>query len=258
MAYARYVAIGDSTTEGLDDPYPEGGFRGFADRLAGDLALIEPNLRYANLAVRGRRAHEVREQQLAPALELEPDLASVVAGLNDTLRGDFDLEATATHIEAMLVAFRAAGADVITMTFPDPARVNPIARLAKARILALNERIRDSAERTGSLVVDLGSIPVASDPRLWSVDRLHANPEGHRRIAAAAAHLLGLPDAGDAWAAALPPAGRRPLTAAARAEITWAARYFVPWLIRRARGRSSGDGIVAKRPDLAPVDVGVM
>src|SRR5689334_15621887 len=126
MAYARYVAIGDSTTEGLDDPYPEGGFRGFADRLAGDLALLEPDLRYANLAVRGRRAHEVREQQLEPALELEPDLASVVAGLNDTLRGDFDLQATGDHIEAMLTALREAGADVITMTFPDPVRVNPV------------------------------------------------------------------------------------------------------------------------------------
>jgi lysophospholipase L1-like esterase len=257
MAYSRYVAIGDSTTEGLDDPYPEGGFRGFADRLAGDLALIEPNLLYANLAVRGRLARQVLEQQLEPALALAPDVASVVAGLNDTLHGDFDLEATAGDVEAMLTALRSAGADVITMTFPDPVRVNPIARLAKSRMVALNARIREAAERTGALVVDLERIPVASDPRLWSIDRLHANPEGHRRIAAAAAHLLGLPDAGDTWTAALPPAGRRGLRSAAAAEVTWAARYFVPWLIRRARGRSSGDGIVAKRPNLAPVDVGV-
>lgn len=255
MAFTRYVALGDSTTEGLDDPYPDGGFRGFADRLAGDLALLEPDLRYANLAVRGRRAYQVREEQLAPALALEPDLASVVAGLNDTLRGDFDLDATSAEIEAMLVALRDAGAAVITMTFPDPVKVNPIARLAKPRMVALNARIRELAERTGSLVVDLERIPVASDPRLWSVDRLHANPEGHRRMAAAAAHLLDLPDAGDAWAAALPPLARRGPHTALSAEISWAARYFLPWLIRRARGRSSGDGIVAKRPDLAPVEV---
>ena len=257
MAYLRYVALGDSTTEGLDDPYPGGGaFRGFADRLAGDLALLEPGLRYANLAVRGRRAHEVRAEQLGPALALEPDLASVVAGLNDTLRGDFDLDATAGEIEAMLTALRGAGADVVTMTFPDPGKVNLIARLAKARMVALNARIRDAAERTGSVVVDLERIPVASDPRLWSVDRLHANPEGHRRIAAAAAHLLGLPDAGDAWTVALPPPARRGVRDSLGAELTWAARYFLPWLIRRARGRSSGDGIVAKRPDLAPFEAG--
>jgi lysophospholipase L1-like esterase len=253
--FRRYVALGDSTTEGLDDPYPDGGFRGFADRLAGDIALVEPELRYANLAVRGRRAHEVREQQLEPALALEPDLASVVAGLNDTLRGDFDLDATAGAIEEMLVALTEAGATVITMTFPDPVRVNRIARFAKPRMIALNARIRETAERLGAHVVDLERIPVAGDPRLWSVDRLHANPEGHRRIAQAAAHLLGLPDASDGWSAALPPAPSRGLREAAAAEATWLVRYFAPWVIRRARGRSSGDGIVAKRPDLAPVEV---
>jgi lysophospholipase L1-like esterase len=255
MGFRRYVALGDSTTEGLDDPYPDGGYRGFADRLAGDLALVEPELRYANLAVRGRRAHEVRAQQLEPALALEPDLASVVAGLNDTLRGDFDLEATAGDVEAMLVALREAGATVVTMTFPDPVRVNPIARFAKPRMIALNARIRETAERTGCFVVDLERIPVASDPRLWSVDRLHANPEGHRRIAQAAAHVLGLPDSSDLWTAALPPPPPRGIAAAVAAEANWIARYFMPWVIRRARGRSSGDGIVAKRPDLAPFEV---
>jgi lysophospholipase L1-like esterase len=257
MAYRRYVALGDSTTEGLDDPYPDGGFRGFADRLAGALALVEPGLLYANLAVRGRRAAEVRAEQLEPALALEPDLVSVVAGLNDTLRGDFDLDATAGEIEAMLVAFAEAGATVLTMTFPDPVKVNPIARLAKPRMVALNARIRDTAERIGALVIDLERIPLASDPRVWSVDRLHANPEGHRRIAQVAAQLLELPDATDAWAAPLPAVTRRGLSGAVAAEVRWAVRYFAPWVIRRARGRSSGDGIVAKRPDLAPFESGV-
>ena len=255
MAYKRYVALGDSTTEGLDDPYPDGGFRGFADRLAGDLALVEPDLLYANLAVRGLRAAKVRAEQLEPALALEPDLASVVAGLNDTLRGDFELDATAGEIETMLVALSEAGATVVTMTFPDPVRVNRIARLAKPRMIALNARIREVAERVGAHVVDLERIPVASDPRLWSVDRLHANPEGHRRIAQAAAHVLGLPDASDRWAAALPPVPAPGLGRTVAAEATWIVRYFAPWLVRRARGRSSGDGIVAKRPDLAPVEV---
>ncbi|HWK27230.1 MAG TPA: SGNH/GDSL hydrolase family protein, partial [Solirubrobacter sp.] len=65
MSYRRFVALGDSTTEGLMDPLPDGsGFRGWADRLAELLALREPDLRYANLAVRGKLAWQVRADQL--------------------------------------------------------------------------------------------------------------------------------------------------------------------------------------------------
>jgi lysophospholipase L1-like esterase len=251
--FRRYVAIGDSTTEGLDDPYSDGrGYRGWADRLAGRLAELEPRLRYANLAVRGRLAGQVHAEQLEPGLALGPDLATVVAGLNDALRRGFDLDATAGHVDAMIGRLRAAGATVVTFTVPDPAPVMPIARLARPRLQALNARIRETAARTGALVLDLERHPVSSDPRLWSVDRLHANAEGHARIAAGLAHVLELPGSDPGWDAALPEAIRRRLPRVVADELTWSGRYLVPWLIRRARGRSSGDGITAKRPDLAP------
>jgi len=250
--FARYVAIGDSTTEGLDDPYPDGGYRGWADRLAGQLALANPDLLYANLAIRGRLAARVWEEQLEPALALRPDVATVVAGLNDALRRGFDLRATAGHLDAMLRGLRETGATVVTFTFPDPAPVMPIARLARPRLMALNAELRASAERCGALVLDLERLPFASDPRLWSVDRLHANSLGHERIAAGLAHLLGLPEADEGWNAPLPPAARRRPHQTAAAEVVWAGRYLVPWLMRRARGRSSGDGVTAKRPDLSP------
>ena len=32
-SFARYVAIGDSSTAGLDDPHPGGGYHGWANRL---------------------------------------------------------------------------------------------------------------------------------------------------------------------------------------------------------------------------------
>jgi lysophospholipase L1-like esterase len=249
----RYVAIGDSTTEGLDDPYPGGtGYRGWADRLAGELERRSPGLHYANLAIRGRLAAQVHAEQLGPAVALRPDLATVVAGLNDALRRGFDLDATAGHLDAMLSALRATGATVVTFTFPDPVPVMPMARPARPRLAALNARLRESAARTGTLLLDLERHPVVSDPRLWSADRLHANAAGHERIAAGLAHLLGLDGADPDWDLPLPTApARRPHHTAA-AELAWAARYFVPWLLRRARGRSSGDGIAAKRPDLAP------
>ena len=109
--------------------------------------------------------------------------------------------------------------------------------------------MRELSARHGAFVVDLERHAVASDPRLWDVDRLHANPEGHRRIAAAAAHALGLPDADEAWSAAFPD----PLAAAPPLPRRVGGNYFTPWLIRRLRGRSSGDGRVAKRPELEPV-----
>src|SRR5256885_5114861 len=99
-------------------------------------------------------------------------------------RRGFDLDATAGHLDAMLTRLRATGATVLTFTFPDPGPVMPIARLARPRLQALNARIRAGAERTGARVLDLERHRFASDPRLWSVDRLHANSFGHERIAA--------------------------------------------------------------------------
>jgi lysophospholipase L1-like esterase len=251
--FDRYVALGDSTTEGLDDPRPGGGFRGWADRLAEQLAAVNPQLLYANLAVRGRRISQVHAEQLEPALALEPDLATVIAGLNDLLHRRYDPVATAGHLETMLGELRAAGATVLTFTLPDLSSVAPLARIVRTRLMAYNEAIRAAGARSGAIVVDIAAEPVSVDPRLWSPDRLHASPLGHERIAAALAHAVGLEGTDPSWPAPLPVAPRRRPYALITAEIVWAQRYFTPWLIRRLRGRSSGDGRVAKRPELSPV-----
>jgi lysophospholipase L1-like esterase len=250
--FGRYVALGDSTTEGMDDRRPDGTYRGWADRLAECLSEANPGLLYANLAVRGRRISQVREEQLGPALALEPDFATVVAGLNDLLRRRYDPVATAGHLEAMLTALQRGGATVLTFTLPDLASVVPLARVFRPRLSAYNAAIREIGARTGAIVVDIAAEPVSSDPRLWSVDRLHASTLGHERIAAALCHALGL-DEDRSWADPLPLAGRRPPHALVAAEVTWARTYFTPWLVRRIRGRSSGDGRTAKRPELGPM-----
>jgi lysophospholipase L1-like esterase len=252
--FDRYVALGDSTTEGLDDPRPDGGFRGWADRLAEQITAVNPGLRYANLAVRGRRIPQVRDEQLAPALALEPDLATVVAGLNDLLHRRYDPIATAGHLEAMLGELRAGGATVMTFTLPDLSSVVPLARIVSGRLAAYNDAIRAIGASSGAIVVDIAAVPVSTDPRLWSPDRLHASPLGHERIAASLAHALGLDGTDRSWSDPLPTASRRPPHALITAEIIWAQRYFTPWLIRKVRGRSSGDGRSAKRPELAPVE----
>src|SRR5262249_26880533 len=116
---------------------------------------------------------EVRAEQLGPALALEPDLASVLSGLNDVLRRTVDVDAIAGEIEAMVAALRGAGADVLVFALPDPVPVNPLARRAAVHLFALNAAIRELAERHGALLIDLEFHRVASDPRLWDVDRLH-------------------------------------------------------------------------------------
>jgi lysophospholipase L1-like esterase len=252
--FSRFVALGDSTTEGMDDLRPDGTYRGWADRLAERLASDNPNLLYANLAVRGRRIYQVQDEQLAPALALRPDLATVVAGLNDLLRRRYDAAATAGSLETMLMELRGVGATVMTFTLPDLSCVSPVARIVRTRLFDYNEAIREVGQRTGAIVVDIAAEPVAIDPRLWSVDRLHASPLGHERIAGALCHALGLDPEDRSWADPLPPLARLRPHSRVASEVIWAQRYFTPWIIRRLRGRSSGDGRHPKRPELAAVE----
>jgi uncharacterized protein (DUF952 family)/lysophospholipase L1-like esterase len=252
VQFGRYVALGDSQTEGLLDPDGRGGYRGWADRFAELLAADDPHLAYANLAVRGKLLGGMRAEQLEPALALRPDLATVMGGLNDLLRPSFDADVAVGHLDAMLAALREAGATVLTNTFPALEEIAPVLRRLVPRVQALNDGIREVAARHGALLVDFAARGVGTDPRIWSPDRIHANPLGHSVIAAAFADTLGRPGH-EAWSEPLP--ARAPLSALRRAgtEARWLGTSVAPWLLRRARGRSSGDGITAKRPRLLPV-----
>jgi lysophospholipase L1-like esterase len=251
--YLRYVALGDSQTEGVGDGDDSTGLRGWADRLAEQLTAIDPGVRYANLAVRGRLAGQVHAEQLQPALRLRPDLVTVVAGVNDLIRPRFDAAEVAGHLEAMFAALSTGGARVVTLTFPDVGTIVPLARPLRPRVHDLNARIRQAAARHGVTVAETAHHPVTTDPRLWSTDRLHATPLGHQRIAAAVAHALRLPGSDDTWTHALPPRGTEAGGHTAVTELRWAATFLGPWLARRLLGRSSGDGRTAKRPELLPL-----
>lgn len=250
--YERFVAIGDSTVEGLDDPDGFGGYRGWADRLAQRLADQQGGVLYANLGIRGRTTRQVRDEQLAPALAMRPDLVALVSGTNDLLRGRFDAAALRDDVESMQRALVGIGATVVTFTLPDLSAIMPLARMLRSRLLVMNQTIRDAAAASGAIVCDFAALPVASDPRLWSGDRLHANSAGHARIAEALAHHAGL-HGGREWAEPLAGSPPHGLGVAVRAELAWVREHLAPWIWRHLRGRSSGDGITAKRPALAPV-----
>ncbi|WP_310961933.1 SGNH/GDSL hydrolase family protein [Nocardioides terrisoli] len=258
MNYFRFVALGDSQTEGLNDLAPDGSPRGWADRFAERLAATSsPQLQYANLAVRRCRAAHVRHVQLPAALSLQPDLAAVAVGMNDVLRHDFDLESAARDIEETVAALRDTGCDVLTMTFPDIGRMIPSMRWLRAREVALNERITRIARRYDVALLDLFPLAMCGDRRLWSHDRIHGSSEGHWRIAAGIAELAGLPGADAGWRR-LEPSSRRTGRAGALArDGHWALTFMAPWLGRqlgrRLLGRAPGAAPVAKRPALTPV-----
>lgn len=217
-----------------------GGYVGWSRRLAARIAAAQGSVLYANLGRRGLTTREIRERQLAPALALEPDLASVFSGTNDVLRPRFDLAAFAGDVRAIQQALRATGATVITFTLPDLSPLLPVARPLAGRIRAMNAAVRDACDASGTILVDFAAHAVAVDPRLWHPDRIHANAGGHARIAAALAHALGLPGSDGSWADPLPVEPRDGLARAAARELAWAARYLVPWVVgslapRRAR-----------------------
>ncbi|MFF0773582.1 SGNH/GDSL hydrolase family protein [Nonomuraea wenchangensis] len=252
--YARYVALGDSQTEGLGDGDDLRGHRGWADRLAEVLAGANPELRYANLAVRGRLAGQIRDEQLPAALALRPDLATVMAGMNDLIRPGFDAARVAEALEEMFAALTSSGARVVSVTFPDIGAIMPLARPLLPRVLALNARIRDAAARHGVTLVDTFGMRFVEDARMWSPDRLHASPEGHARIAASVAHALELPGSDGTWMDPFPFLPAAPVWRTAAEQARWLGAFAGPWIGRRLRGRSSGDGRTAKRPLLTPVD----
>jgi lysophospholipase L1-like esterase len=251
VPFGSFVATGDSFTEGFGDPYPDGTCRGWADRFAAHLAATSPGLTYANLAIRGKLLGQVIDEQLPTAIRLAPDLVSIAAGGNDLLRPGADPDVLAASFDHAVAALRSAGCTVMLFSGFDPGGF-PLIRLVRGKVAAYNAQLRQIARRHDCLHVDLWSMSVLADPREWCADRLHLAPDGHRRVALRACEVAGVPAAGD-WREPLPPQLAAGWLTARRRDVSWARTYAAPWLGRRLRGISSGDGLDAKRPDLQPL-----
>lgn len=255
--WRRYVAIGDSFTEGMVDPGAEPGtFVGWADRLASRLArenaAAGADFGYANLAVRGKLIDDVAGPQTDAAIALEPDLVSIVGGANDCLRPHVDLDSVADRLESAVARLRSSGADVLMCTTADPGWA-PLMKHVRPRLAAHTINIWGIAQRHDCRVVDMWTLRALRHVDMWGVDRLHLSTQGHRRVAAQAAWTLGLPVEQD-WRTPLDPTPQVSRLAAARGHADWAYEYLAPWVQRRLQGRSSGDDVTAKRPSLGPPD----
>lgn len=252
--WRRYVAVGDSFTEGIGDPDPErpGYHRGWADRLAEELARLTPageEFSYASLAVRGKLMDQIRADQIDPAVELAPDLVSICAGGNDILRRA-DPDETALHLDDAVGRLAETGATVLLFNVPDIKETPVLARI-RGRVAIYNENIRTVAARHHAVVADMWSLKDLARPEMWAPDRLHFSPVGHHTIAAMALDILGV----EHELEPLSPKRAAPRTwrEARVDDARWARTHLVPWVGRRLRGVSSGDGMQPKRPLPAPL-----
>ncbi|WP_041831734.1 SGNH/GDSL hydrolase family protein [Actinoplanes sp. N902-109] len=254
MGWTNFVAMGDSFTEGMNDAYPDGTYRGWADLVAARLAVdAGPDFGYANLAVRGKLLDQVLAGQLEPALAMRPSLVSFAAGGNDVLRRKVNPHDLVRRIDPVIGRLRDAGADVILFRFADVTSHLPGQRIMGPRAAVLNEGASQLAAKHGCYVIDLFGDDGFHHPVMWSDDRLHLSPAGHRRVAGHVLTALGVGIQED-WLLVPPVPAPTPWLLARGADLRWAGQHLAPWIRRRLAGASSGDLVTAKRPELAPID----
>ncbi len=219
-------------------------------------------MRYANLAIRGKLLTEVLDEQVPPAVEMGADLVSIAAGGNDLLRPSTDPDDLAVTLDTAVAALTGAGSTVMVFTGFDP-KAFPVLRLIRGKSAVLTMHVREIAARYKCLITDLWTMRILTDRRLWTPDRLHLTPDGHRRVALLACEVAGLRPSEDWRAPLLQGLPGEPGLAGAAAswiaarwnDVEWVFEHAAPYLSRRLHGVSSGDGIVPKRPELTNAGV---
>lgn len=245
--YRSYVAIGDSLTEGLGDfDFEVSRFGcGWADRLAELFARVAyeagENFDYANLALRGSSLYEILTAQLEDALKLKPDLVTIFAGSNDFMRSNKTHPEMKALLRGAIKRLHEAGAHVLLVNTVNPVHLRlfqPLSHKAKA----MTELINSVAAEYEVPVLDLFSMNEFENLEFWCEDMVHFSGHGHIRIANQAASMLGL-DQGfeEADLEQMHRPDRGPV-----AVMQWTVRHVIPYLVRRIRRRSSGDGLEPK------------
>jgi lysophospholipase L1-like esterase len=230
MRPLRFVALGDSLTEGVGDPVG-GGWRGWAALLAEGLGHA---VDFTNLALSGSQTRDVLERQLPAALELRPDIASVVIGVNDTLRCTFDIHAVAARLDEVYRTFRERETLLLTACLPDPgamlglpgALASPLAR----RQRAVNTVVHALSERYGAVHLHASEGAWLTDRAMWSADRLHPGERGHRQLAVRFHALLA--QTGIATGPGPSPEPEFPVPTRG-ASLLWLATAGTGWVARR-------------------------
>lgn len=246
-----YVAIGDSFTEGVGDELPDGAVRGWADFVAlGFAEASDSPVRYANLAIRGRKLRPLIDEQLAPAIALAPQVISINGGGNDIMRPRVSIAAVTDLLEDAAGRAIDAGIRVLLLSGANPSDHLPFGSLLQRRGDQLAAAVRGRLPRDGITFVDNWADDTLRASRYWSADKLHLNDLGHIRVAGNVLRSLGVPVPAE-WG--IDEVAAAETGAHSRNTAAYYRRYVLPWIGRRLTGRSSGDGRVAKLPTLEPV-----
>ncbi|WP_420120512.1 SGNH/GDSL hydrolase family protein [Nakamurella sp.] len=243
----RYVAIGDSFTEGVGDERADGSLRGWADRVAEGLAdATGTPVAYANLAIRGRKLGPIVQEQLEPALALAPTLVTYNGGGNDIMRRNVEMGPLMDLSRLVVRRCREAGVRLIVLAGPDPTSRIPLGQVVHRRGEELTADIVRLTDEAGLAFVDMWHDREIRRPGYWGADRIHLNPAGHRRVARQVLAALGHPPAAE------PPTPVEPRRSLAD-NLLFYRQHVAPWVRRRVQGRSSGDHRTAKHPDYVTI-----
>ncbi|SFW89045.1 SGNH/GDSL hydrolase family protein [Amycolatopsis australiensis] len=232
----RLVVLGDSTAVGLGDPLPRrGGWRGVGPLVATALGVDAGG--YLNPSFTGARMRCVLTRQVPAAVAHRPDVALLVAGMNDTLRPDFDAARVAADLTEVVHRLRETGTTVVPVRFHDHSRVfrlpPSLKRALSARVAELNAAIDEVVAREGIPCLDLETLPGAYDLTAWSVDRLHPSELGHRMLASGFTGLLA--EAGFAVPEPVSLTCGGGVEPSAAGHVGWLVLKGIPWLWRRGR-----------------------
>ncbi|MFW0792335.1 SGNH/GDSL hydrolase family protein [Gordonia sp. CPCC 205515] len=239
----RYVAVGDSFTEGVgDETHDPDRPRGWADLVADGLAAAHGTVEYANLAIRGRLLEPIATEQIDAALALDPlpTMITFNGGGNDMLRtGDLTrlIDLTRTAIRRC----RDAGIEVVVLAGADPSNGLPFSEVIRRRGDYLTAEVAAVAADEGVTFVDVFHDSEIRRPEYWSPDRLHLNPVGHQRVAALVLTGIGI-------ATPTPPRPASSEKPGVAADLHFYREHLTPWVLRRLRRQSSGDARTAKHP----------
>jgi len=251
VVFERFIALGDSYTEGMSDEKKYGNYRGWADRTADVMAVSFADFTYANLAVRGKLVHQVVDEQIEAAISQvtgPKTLVSFHAGANDVIRPNYRADLVLPLYADAVRRLAASGATILLFTVLErTGNTGKAAKMWETRFREFNRNVRAVAEEVGAIIADANEEPAFSDRRFLAFDRLHLNSMGHDRVAQAVLELLDLPF-DKKWREPLPPAKDQPVVFRAWITSMWFITFALPWMWRRARGKSSGDGRSCKYP----------
>ena len=251
MKYNRFIVCGDSYSEGMTDEVVDGKFRGWADRVADVMAQHSDQFTYVNLAIRGKLVGQVVDEQIPTALTFvsgKDTLISFHAGANDALRPGYDSAKTIAKYQQAVRDIAASGATLLLFTvLEDTGNKGRGSEIWKKRFSEYNKAIREVGREVGAIISDANDLDFFKDSRFLAFDRLHLNAEGHWRVSHGVLEILDYPY-DPAWRNPLPPAKPTPWIKARINGVLWFFVFALPWIWRRLRGKSSGDGRTAKYP----------